>query len=162
MVDLLTTSNAAPALRSPTGCQEVMSMPTRLDGLTVLTPQECLTLLRSHPVHVGRLGVTDTDGQPLIVPVNYRLVGESVIVRTEPSSLIAERAIGHRVAFQVDDFDAAWREGWSVLVQGRAEQVDDDDELERLRALPLRPWAPGERPLYLRIMPTFVTGRRID
>ncbi len=137
-------------------------MPARLDGLTALSPQECLTLLRSHPVHVGRLGVTDADGQPLIMPVNYRLVGEIVIVRTEPDSLIAERAIGHRVAFEVDDFDPAWREGWSVLVQGRAERVTDPDELARLRQLPLHPWAPGDHPVYLRIIPTFVTGRRID
>lgn len=129
--------------------------------LTALSQQECFHRLRSHPVHVGRLGVTDIDGQPLIVPVNYRLDGEVVVIRTEPDSLIAQRAQGHRVAFEVDDVDSAWEEGWSVLIQGGAERVTDEAELARLRQLPLRPWAPGDRSVYLRIVPRFITGRRI-
>lgn len=137
-------------------------MQARTAGLTALTPQECLALLRSHPVHVGRLGVTDVDGQPLIMPVNYRLDGDSVVIRTEPDSLIAQRARGHRVAFEVDDVDPAWQEGWSILIQGRADPVTDEAELARLQQLPLRPWAPGERPVHLRIIPRFITGRRIE
>lgn len=136
-------------------------MRTQTSGLAALSPHECLRLLRGHPVSVGRLGVTDVDGQPLIMPVNYRLDGDAVIIRTAPGSLLAERAAGHRVAFEVDDVDAAWREGWSVLVQGVAQPVTDIVELARLRRVPLRPWAPGDRPLYLRIEPTAITGRQI-
>lgn len=136
-------------------------MQARTGELTALSPQDCRALLRSHPVHIGRLGVTDVDGQPLIMPVNYRLDGDSVVIRTEPDSLIAQRANGHRVAFEVDDVDPAWEEGWSVLIQGRADRVTDEAELARLRQLRLRPWAPGDRPVYVRIVPTFLTGRRI-
>jgi len=118
--------------------------------------------LRSHPVHVGRLGVTDVDGQPLIMPVNYRLDGDNVVIRTEPDSLIDQRAQGHRVAFEVDDVDPAWEEGWSILIHGRADRVTDETELARLRRLPLRPWAPGARPVYLKIIPRFITGRLIE
>lgn len=114
-------------------------MRARTTGLTALSPQECLALLRGHPVHVGRLGVTDVDGQPLIVPVNYRLDGDTVVIRRGPDSLIAQRARGHPVAFEVDDVDAPWQEGWSVLIQGRADPVTDEAELARLRQLPLRP-----------------------
>lgn len=130
-------------------------------GLVTLSEQECLRLLRTHPVAVGRLGVTDTDGHPIIIPANYRLDGDTVVVRTATGSVLAERAGGHKVAFEVDEIDPAWQEGWSVLIQGTAVRVSDEDELARLRRLPLHPWAPGERPVYLQIVPSVVTGRRI-
>lgn len=132
---------------------------TTTNGLVELSPGRCLSLLRSHPVSVGRLGVTDADGQPLIVPVNYCMDGDSVVFRAAPESLIARRALERRVAFEVDDVDAAWQEGWSVLVQGTARRITDVVELARLRRLRLQPWAPGERPLYLRIDPQVITGR---
>lgn len=131
------------------------------DDPTVLAPGRCLALLRSHPARVGRLGVTDADGQPLIVPVNYRMDGDAVVIRADPDSLIARRALERRVAFEVDDVDAAWQEGWSVLIRGTARRVSDVVELARLRRLQLRPWAPGERTLYLRIDPELVTGRQL-
>lgn len=130
--------------------------------LTALTPQECRELLRHRPLHVGRLAVTDVDGRPLVVPVNYRLDGDAVVVRTEAGSMLTAAALERPVAFEVDDVDEAWQEGWSVLVQARAEEVTDPDELARLQRLPLRPWAPGERSVYLRIPLDMVTGRRID
>ena len=37
----------------------------------------------------------------------------------------------------------------------------DLDELERLRALPLYPWAPGELARYFCVQPTLVTDPRI-
>lgn len=129
--------------------------------LVALTEQECLRLLRTHPLAIGRIGVIDADGQPLVMPVNYRLDGDTVVIRTDEGSLLAERAAGHQVAFEVDEVDPAWREGWSVLVQGTALRTTDEDELQRLRRLPLRPWAPGERELYLQIAPRIITGRRI-
>jgi len=39
--------------------------------------------------------------------------------------------------------------------------VTEPDELARLRELPLRPWAPGARDHYARILPAALTGRRI-
>lgn len=131
------------------------------DDPTVLSPGRCLSLLRGHHASVGRLGVTDADGQPLIVPVNYRLDGDAVIVRVDPGSFIARRALERRVAFEVNDIEAAWQEGWSVLIQGTALRVSDVTELARLRRLRLRPWAPGERSLYLRIDPEHISGRQI-
>ena len=37
----------------------------------------------------------------------------------------------------------------------------DPGDLERLRALPLYPWAPGDKARYVRVRPASVTGRRI-
>jgi hypothetical protein len=44
---------------------------------------------------------------------------------------------------------------------GVASVVSDRDELDRLKQLPLRPWAPGDRDHYVRIAKHTVTGRRI-
>lgn len=136
-------------------------MQARTEGLTELSRDECLALVRSHPVHVGRLGLSDDDGNPLVLPINYRLDGDAVVMRTHADSLIGRRARGQRIAFEVDAVDPAWREGWSVVFQGRAEAVEDEGELERLRSLPLHAWAPGVKDLHLRLDPISVTGRRI-
>jgi hypothetical protein len=40
--------------------------------------------------------------------------------------------------------------------------VNDPAELTRLRRLPLRPWAPGAKTHYVRILPAVLTGRRIS
>lgn len=131
------------------------------DDPSAVPPERCLRLLRSHPVSVGRLGVTDADGQPLIVPVNYLMDGDAIVIRADPSSFIARRALERPVAFEVDDVDAAWQDGWSVLIQGTARRVADVVELARFRRLRLQPWAPGERSLYLRIDPERITGHQL-
>lgn len=136
-------------------------MATETTTLVTLSREECLRLLRRHHVHVARLGVVDTDGHPLVLPVNYRMDGDAVVIRTDPTSPLAGQAAGQPVAVEVDDVDPAWQEGWSVLVQGTATVVTEEAELVRLRRLPLHPWAPGDRSMYLRIEPAFVTGRRI-
>jgi len=43
------------------------------------------------------------------------------------------------------------------------EELDDTNpaHLEQLRALPLYPWAPGEKTRDVRVRPASVTGRRI-
>ncbi len=49
-----------------------------------------------------------------------------------------------------------------MVVHGRAEQVTDRDQLHRLEALALRPWADAaERPQWVRVLPDAVTGRRV-
>jgi uncharacterized protein len=86
-----------------------------------------------------------------------------VVIRTHPGPMLA--AADHaNVAFQVDAIDPRTRSGWSVLVQGLAEEVTDAHRaelVERTRATGLRPWAPGEHGRWLRLIPQAVTGRRI-
>lgn len=139
-----------------------MSTQTPTAKLVALSPQECLGLLRRHVPQVGRVGLNVRDGQPIVIPVNYRVDGDTVVFRTEPGSLLAQHAAEHPVAFEADEVDGAWLEGWSVLIQGIARQVTDVVELDRLRRLQLRSWAPGDRSLYVRVIPTALTGRRIS
>lgn len=78
--------------------------------------------------------------------VNYRVRDDAVIFRTDPGSKLDAATKGAWVAFEVAKVDAWWQEGWSILVKGRAEHVEDPGELERLRQLsPLRPWARAGR-----------------
>jgi hypothetical protein len=48
-----------------------------------------------------------------------------------------------------------------VVVRGTLAEITDPDDLARLRALALYPWAPGEESRYVRVRPRTITGRRI-
>lgn len=125
-----------------------------------LSTPECLQLLAGEVV--GRIGVV-VDGYPLIVPVNYALDGDTVVIRTQHGTVVS-RAAGAKVGFEVDGTDADTKSGWSILIrgEGRALTIDDQNDLiERTKATGVTPWAPGERHLWIRIEPVEITGRRI-
>ena len=123
-----------------------------------LADVECHKLLAER--HLGRLALTDPD-EPVIFPVNYVLDEGAVVFRTDPGSKLDAIAGGARVAFEVDAVDEGSRTGWRVVVRGRAAEVSEPADLDRLRGLPLYPWAPGAKARYVRIRPVSVTGRRI-
>jgi nitroimidazol reductase NimA-like FMN-containing flavoprotein (pyridoxamine 5'-phosphate oxidase superfamily) len=124
-----------------------------------MSPEECRDRMSTHGV--GRVGVTMAAG-PVIVPVNYSVVDDAIVYRTAPGTPAAAPD-GTEVAFEVDHIDEAQSQGWSVLVMGRAQQVTDPLSARRLaeRAYS-RPWAGGDRDLWIRIEPVQVTGRRIS
>ncbi len=125
-----------------------------------LQATECWRLIRTQ--QVGRLGVL-AEHFPLILPVNFGLDGDVVVVRTAPGPLLwaADHA---NVCFQVDEIDVDSRSGWTVLVRGLAERVGDGHRpvvAARTARQASTPWAPGEREELLRIIPQRVEGRRI-
>ena len=77
---------------------------------------ECLHLLRTGGV--GRVVWQDDDEGLTVLPVNYRVIGDSVVFRTSAASTLVRRTRPTRVAFQVDEIDHATAVGWSVLVRG--------------------------------------------
>ncbi len=127
-------------------------------GLTELSRAECARLLVEQ--EVGRVVFTDR-ALPAVVPVNYVMDGQAVVFRTRADSRLARLLPGTVVAFEVDDLDRAARVGSSVVVTGIAERVLEPGALARLDALHLAPWAGDTRPVFLRIPPGLVTGRRI-
>jgi nitroimidazol reductase NimA-like FMN-containing flavoprotein (pyridoxamine 5'-phosphate oxidase superfamily) len=133
-------------------------MPFDSGGLEILGDDECLALLETAPV--GRIVFTD-QALPAVQPVNYALDGEDVIIRTSPGSKLSAALRRAIVAFEVDDYDAETRTGWSVVLVGRARRVEDPAELDRLRLLDLWPWVPGGRDEFIRISPRLRSGRRI-
>jgi transcriptional regulator with XRE-family HTH domain len=126
--------------------------------LTGLGQDECRALLSTHGV--GRIAFSAPDG-PAAFPVNYEMVDGDVCFRTAPDAAPAA-AVGREVAFEVDRVDEVMSRGWSVLVVGRAEAVDDPETAGRLhRQAHSGPWAGGARTLWVRVRPTRLTGRRI-
>lgn len=130
-------------------------METDRNGLEVLGREECLRLLAGQVI--GRIGVT-SGALPVVLPVNYVLAGEWIIVRTGRGTKLEAATSRAVVAFEVD---ALAETGWSVLVTGMAEEVTEPEDVERLRRLPLRRWAPGEAERFIRISTEIVNGRRI-
>jgi nitroimidazol reductase NimA-like FMN-containing flavoprotein (pyridoxamine 5'-phosphate oxidase superfamily) len=128
------------------------------DGLEMLSEDECHTLLAA--AEIGRVGMT-VAALPVILPVNYAYVDGAVVFRTGEGTKLRAASGGSILAFEVDSYDVVARTGWSVLVIGRAAEITDPAELERLRALGLAPWANGTKTHYVRLEPELLTGRRI-
>lgn len=128
-------------------------------GLEVLSRDDSLSLLGSVPV--GRVVFTDR-ALPAVQPVNFVVHDGSVVFRTGAGSKLAAATREAIVAFQADRFDRDSETGWSVSVVGPARVVTDSAEIEELRKLPLRPWAPTKRDHFVRIELSHVTGRRLS
>ena len=126
-------------------------------GLETLPLEVCLRLLESVPV--GRVSFS-TDGEVVTLPVNHVVDGQDVVFRTNRGSKLSAAGRQDHVAFEADDYDLRTRTGWSVLVKGRAKVVHEDSEIQRLSRLGLYPWVTAvDRPFWIRIRPTSVTGR---
>lgn len=129
--------------------------------LDLLRPAECWDLLATS--RLGRIAYV-VMGQPHVIPVNYAIDGESVLVRTAPGALL-ESADRHLVALEVDDIDMEAHTGWSVQVHGFAVAIGDavDPTSERLKRLDLPTWAPGGdgRTSWIHVRAESVEGRRL-
>jgi len=129
-----------------------------------LSEAECLRLIAAGGI--GRIAYTGRYG-PVVLPVNYTLHEGTIVFRTGTGSPMDEdlrTGIAHAeytVAFEIDQIDAAAREGWSVLIQGPAHHVDSAAERAPVAEPGVEPWPGGEREQFLRIVPRRITGRRI-
>lgn len=129
--------------------------------LRVLPADECRTLLLSHRPRLGRLAFADR-GRPQVMPMNYALRSDAVYFRSAYGGKLAAAAKGTWAAFEVDDVNEVWEDGWSVLAIGRLHIVTDASELRMVAGLPLRPWAGGDKPHHLRLDIESLSGRRIS
>jgi nitroimidazol reductase NimA-like FMN-containing flavoprotein (pyridoxamine 5'-phosphate oxidase superfamily) len=128
-------------------------------SLELMSRSECLDRLAE--ARVGRLAFV-VDHRPEIFPINYALDGETVLFRTAEGTVLSHAGL-REVAFEVDHIDEDTQTGWSVVVQGHADDIADaiDATSERLRRLPLITWAPGQRAHWFAIRPRTITGRRL-
>ena len=133
-------------------------MPLLDDGLEILSEDECRALLGGGGV--GRVAVT-IGALPAVLPVNYSLLGGDIVFLTGQGLKLRAALDRAVVAFEVDSIDAAMRAGWSVLAVGIAEEITDETDLARARALDIRPLAGGNRAHFVRVRPDFLSGRRI-
>jgi len=131
---------------------EITSKPTVLE----LANTECWQRMREAPF--GRLAVV-LDGRPDVFPVNHVVDRGSLVFRTDPGAKLMG-AVGHAVAFEVDGYDEASGEAWSVVAKGRAHEVRQLHEVIDTVALPLFPWQGGTKPRFVRIEVEQMSGRR--
>jgi transcriptional regulator with XRE-family HTH domain len=127
--------------------------------MTRLNQVECRRLIA--PGGVGRIAFGTATG-PVVLPVNFAVLAETIVIRTAEGTAID----GHGdelVALEVDHLDQALRQGWSVLVRGQAHHVTHPAELHRLQEdAVVWPWPGDDREVYVRIIPSQITGRRIQ
>jgi nitroimidazol reductase NimA-like FMN-containing flavoprotein (pyridoxamine 5'-phosphate oxidase superfamily) len=128
--------------------------------LVPLSESRCVELLRS--AHVGRLAWQSVDGLQ-ILPVSYAYHQGAVVFRTSPTGSLAQLVEPTEVALEVDDLDQTHRTGWSVVVHGQAQAIDEPQDLVDAWTVDgVAPWASGVRNLFLRITPTRITGRGLE
>lgn len=126
--------------------------------LVHLTTAECWDKLGTRGV--GRVALPAQPG-PAVLPVNYAVDAGTIVYRTEPRGAAAPET-GAAVSFEVDRVDDRTSQAWSVLVTGFAERVEDPATMRHLTERhAAEPWAGGNRPLWIRIRPDTVTGRRV-
>ena len=130
----------------------------------LLDEAECLRLISAGGV--GRIGYTGRFG-PTVLPVNYALYEGTIVFRTGEHGPLGEdlrTGIEHaesKVAFEIDELSPATREGWSILIQGAAHPVDSESERASVVQSGVEPWPGGEKELFVRVIPTQITGRCI-
>jgi nitroimidazol reductase NimA-like FMN-containing flavoprotein (pyridoxamine 5'-phosphate oxidase superfamily) len=141
-------------------------------GLEIIDEAECWKLLGSE--EIGRIGVAIAN-RPDIYPVNYKVdsgddqLGPHIVIHTVPGTKLAGAVLGVSVVFEVDNFHSGMRPdgevpvggAWSVILHGRAEEVEGVEELLRAGDLGIRPWTTAPKMRFLRIVPDDISGRRI-
>jgi uncharacterized protein len=132
--------------------------PTDHAGLEILPFDVCLQFLAAVPV--GRVSFL-ADGEIIVLPVNHLLDGQDPVFRTARGSKLSAAEGQDLVAFEADGYDERTKSGWSVLVNGRAQAIYEEAEIQRLNRLGLRPWVTDvDRSFWIRIRPTSISGRQ--
>lgn len=126
-----------------------------LEGVEVLDIHECVRLL--HEGAIGCLGLQST-GAPKLRPVNYVIDGRLIVIRTGSGQILDAGRDGLPASFQISGINALEHTGWSVLVSGKLCQLESD---AHNLALPLRPWASGQKDCFVGLSLESVSGRRI-
>jgi nitroimidazol reductase NimA-like FMN-containing flavoprotein (pyridoxamine 5'-phosphate oxidase superfamily) len=134
-------------------------MTTDRFGVTILDRADCWELLGQ--AEVGRIAVSIRD-RPYIFPLNFVVDDETIVFRTAQGTKLAAAVAGRPVVFEVDGYDSGAGQAWSVVVEGRAFEIEHMHEFFDALALPLFPWHAGPKHHFVRIEPDEVSGRRFQ
>lgn len=125
-------------------------------SIEVLSADTCRQLLGEVPV--GWLAHC-TDQGVHMVPVNFSLHAEEIILRASYGETLDAAVHGRTMTFAVSEFDAETRTGWSVTVRGTAHLLGDD--LVNPGLPTVEPWAEPERTVPIGLPLTTISGRRV-
>jgi nitroimidazol reductase NimA-like FMN-containing flavoprotein (pyridoxamine 5'-phosphate oxidase superfamily) len=129
-------------------------MSPQVSPVTVLTETECWERVSTQ--RVGRLA-THVGNVVDIAPINFVVDGSTILFRTAPGSKLSELTVNHSVVFEVDAFTE--ETGWSVVLRGTARVLEDEAEIAAAEALPLRPFVPTLKLVFVKIEGLVGTGR---
>jgi nitroimidazol reductase NimA-like FMN-containing flavoprotein (pyridoxamine 5'-phosphate oxidase superfamily) len=132
-------------------------METDRFGMTMLDTDTCWDLVGQ--ADVGRLAVSIAD-HPDIFPVNFVVDHGTVVFRTAEGTKLAGAVLGRAVAFEVDGYEPAAGVAWSVVIKGRARELERMQDVFDALELPLFPWHASPKHRFVRIEPDEVSGRR--
>lgn len=107
-------------------------------------------------VALGRLA-TCVEGRPEIFPVNFAVQQHTILLRTAEGTKVLHAKLNEHVVFEVDGYND--KEGWSVIVKGRAYVLGASEHVEAERGHVL-PWTTTVKDRFIRIVPTQISGRR--
>ncbi len=158
----------APILVCPasaSGAETVLSAASTApqSGLEALSSRRSLGLLATRTV--GRLAYI-VDGRPHIVPVNFRVRGTDIILRSLPGSKLDAAEAGGTsshappVCLEVDAIDERAHSGWSVVAHGVFEVIDDPEALAEAWTDAPDPWIRSRSHRWLRLRVSEMTGRQ--
>jgi uncharacterized protein len=129
-------------------------------SFSAIAPARCTELLSTQSV--GRVAWHGPEGLQ-ILPVTYVYYDGSIVFRTSPDSVLSDWSSSTDVVFEIDEIDQRNHRGWSVVASGRAEAVEEPQEVNRLLTdAGVVPWAPGDRNVLIQITPKKVTGRTVS
>lgn len=122
-----------------------------------LSESDCRMLLSTGAV--GRVGLCTSEG-PVVLPVNYAVVDETVVLRTTMVGILGSIDEGQPLAFEADHLDYAYQHGWSVLVRGTAHVLSEGEQEHVRRVCEPRAWA-SARSRHIALQGAWLSGRRL-
>lgn len=126
------------------------------EAVEILSVDTCWELLRT--TTVARLAVQTANG-PDIFPINIAVDGGTLVFRSAEGTKVTA-ALNGPVAVEADGRDPDTDHAWSVVVKGHTQRIHKSEDVLATVDLPLVPWHKGDKPLFLRVQPRQVTGRR--
>ena len=127
-----------------------------------LTERECRAHLERHGHRLGRLAFAENGDPnwPTVLPVNYASHDGEIFIRTVEGSKLYAALRRQRVAFEVDEVDLAWSQGWSVVALGTLDVVRDDRQRAAVDAV-LQSWVTHIDEHLVRLDVLHLSGREI-
>ena len=95
-------------------------------GFEAMTAEQCRRLLAS--THIGRIALT-VGALPVVLPVQYAVDGDHLLVRTPGHQDIGRGVDGQVVGFEADQLDLDHGVGWCVSVTGTVHVVEHHDDV---------------------------------
>ena len=116
-----------------------------------LDADECWALLGE--AEVGRVAWAGSDGV-IIVPVNFRLMGHTIVFHTVQGTALSTLVEPTQIAFQADDIDRESAIGWSVVARGTTGPID--------ASVPSGSWLEGAQPIGVGVTVASIDGRVVS